>query len=58
MDVVEHVANLDSFLAVAASLVRPGGAMVFSTVNRTLKSLALAKVGAEYLSAMASRRHS
>lgn len=49
MDVVEHVANLDNFLAIAAGFVRPGGAMIFSTVNRTLKSLALAKVGAEYI---------
>ena len=49
MDIVEHVANLDAFLAIAADLVHPGGALVFSTVNRTLKSLALAKVGAEYI---------
>ncbi len=49
MDVVEHVADLDAFLAAAAGLLRPGGAMVISTVNRTLKSLAFAKVAAEYL---------
>lgn len=49
MEVVEHVTDLDAFLAVAAGLMRPGGMMVVSTVNRTLKSLALAKVGAEYV---------
>lgn len=49
MDVVEHVADLDAFLAAAAAPLRSGGAMVFSTVNRTFKSLALAKIGAEYL---------
>jgi len=49
MEVVEHVADLPAFLAAAAALLRPGGAMVVSTVNRTLKSLALAKIGAEYV---------
>ena len=49
MEVVEHVANLDAFLTAAAGLVRPGGAMVLSTLNRTLKSLALAKIGVEYV---------
>ncbi len=49
MEVVEHVADLDAFLAASAGLVRPGGCMVVTTLNRTLKSLALAKVGAEYI---------
>ncbi|MBC8339048.1 MAG: bifunctional 2-polyprenyl-6-hydroxyphenol methylase/3-demethylubiquinol 3-O-methyltransferase UbiG [Rhodospirillales bacterium] len=49
MEVVEHVADLDRFLGAAAGLVKPGGVMALSTLNRTLKSLALAKVGAEYL---------
>jgi len=49
MEVVEHVADLDLFLGAAASLVKPGGVMVLSTLNRTWKSLALAKIGAEYL---------
>ena len=46
---LEHVADLDGFLGAAAGLIRPGGAMVASTLNRTLKSLALAKIGAEYV---------
>lgn len=49
MDVVEHVTDVDAFLGAGAGLVKSGGAMVISTVNRTLKSLALAKIGAEYI---------
>ncbi len=49
MEVVEHVADLDAFLAASATLLKPGGVMALSTLNRTLKSLALAKVGAEYV---------
>ena len=49
MEVVEHVANLGTFLSASSSLVRPGGAMVLSTINRSLKSLVLAKIGAEYI---------
>ncbi|MEQ8356593.1 MAG: bifunctional 2-polyprenyl-6-hydroxyphenol methylase/3-demethylubiquinol 3-O-methyltransferase UbiG [Kiloniellaceae bacterium] len=49
MEVVEHVADLDAFLAASAGLIRPGGCTVVTTLNRTLKSLALAKVGAEYI---------
>jgi 2-polyprenyl-6-hydroxyphenyl methylase/3-demethylubiquinone-9 3-methyltransferase len=49
MEVVEHVADLGRFLEVSAALVKPDGVMIVSTLNRTLKSLALAKVGAEYV---------
>ena len=49
MEVVEHVADLGSFLTATASLVRPGGAMILATLNRTAKSYALAILGAEYL---------
>lgn len=47
MEVVEHVADLGSFLAALASMVKPGGAMVLATLNRTARSYALAIVGAE-----------
>ena len=49
MEVIEHVADPKSFIAAAASLVKPGGLFLASTLNRTLKSFALAIVGAEYV---------
>ncbi len=49
MEVLEHVLDVDGFLAAAAMLVRPGGIFVGATLNRTLKSYALAIVGAEYV---------
>jgi 2-polyprenyl-6-hydroxyphenyl methylase/3-demethylubiquinone-9 3-methyltransferase len=49
MEVVEHVPDVGRYMAACGALVRPGGAMVVATLNRTLKSLALAKVGAEYV---------
>ena len=49
MEVVEHVENVASFVATAASLVAPGGLLLLSTLNRTPKSFALAIVGAEYV---------
>jgi 2-polyprenyl-6-hydroxyphenyl methylase/3-demethylubiquinone-9 3-methyltransferase len=49
MEVVEHVADVPGFLATCAALVRPGGALVLSTLNRTLKSFALGIVTAEYI---------
>ena len=49
MEVIEHVTDRDAFFTACCDLVKPGGVMVSSTINRTLKSLALAKVGAEYV---------
>ena len=49
MEVVEHVADLESYLAACARLIRPGGLTFVATLNKTLKSLALAKIGAEYV---------
>ena len=49
LEVVEHVPDVGQFLATAARLVRPGGLMLVSTLNRTLKSWALAIFGAEYV---------
>ena len=49
MEVVEHVADLEAFVSTCASMVRPGGLFVAATLNRTLKSFALAIVGAEYV---------
>lgn len=49
MEVIEHVADPGEFLRTCARLLAPGGLMVVATLNRTLKSLALAKIGAEYV---------
>ncbi len=49
MEVVEHVADVALFVARCAEMVRPGGMMIAATLNRTLKSFALAIVGAEYV---------
>lgn len=49
LEVVEHVPDPAAFLAVCAKLVRPGGMMITSTINRTMKAYLLAIVGAEYV---------
>ena len=49
MEVVEHVADAPAFLARCAELVRPGGLVILSTINRTLKSYVYAIVAAEYV---------
>jgi 2-polyprenyl-6-hydroxyphenyl methylase/3-demethylubiquinone-9 3-methyltransferase len=49
MEVVEHVADVPGYLAACTRLVKPGGLTFVATLNRTLKSLALAKIGAEYV---------
>lgn len=49
LEVVEHVPDVGAFLKTCAALVRPGGMMVFSTINRSLRSYALAIVAAEYV---------
>lgn len=49
MEVVEHVADLPGYLNACGRLVKPGGLMFVATLNKTLKSLALAKIGVEYV---------
>ncbi|MFI5022259.1 MAG: bifunctional 2-polyprenyl-6-hydroxyphenol methylase/3-demethylubiquinol 3-O-methyltransferase UbiG [Alphaproteobacteria bacterium] len=49
MEVVEHVADVRSFLEASLALLAPQGMMVIATINRTPQSFALAIVGAEYL---------
>ncbi len=49
MEVVEHVADVGLFLDACAEMVKPGGMMFVATLNRTMKSFALAIVGAEYV---------
>jgi 2-polyprenyl-6-hydroxyphenyl methylase/3-demethylubiquinone-9 3-methyltransferase len=49
LEVVEHVPDVAAFLAMIADLVRPGGLIILSTLNRTWKSYALAIIAAEYV---------
>lgn len=49
MEILEHVPDPGEFLRAAASLLRPGGLMFVATINRTFKSLVLAKIAAEYV---------
>jgi 2-polyprenyl-6-hydroxyphenyl methylase/3-demethylubiquinone-9 3-methyltransferase len=49
MEVVEHVTDVELFVSTCAMMVKPGGIMIAATLNRTLKSFALAIVGAEYV---------
>lgn len=47
MEVIEHVADLGSFITALGDMLKPGGAMALATLNRTARSYALAIVGAE-----------
>jgi len=49
LEVVEHVPDVPLFLKTVAPLVKPGGVMILSTLNRTLKAYALAIIGAELI---------
>jgi 2-polyprenyl-6-hydroxyphenyl methylase/3-demethylubiquinone-9 3-methyltransferase len=49
LEVVEHAADPALFVATAAALVKPGGAFVASTLNRTPQAYATAIIGAEYV---------
>jgi 2-polyprenyl-6-hydroxyphenyl methylase/3-demethylubiquinone-9 3-methyltransferase len=49
LEIIEHVTDPGSFIRSCSRLIAPGGLMVVATLNRTLKSLALGKVAAEYV---------
>lgn len=49
MEVIEHVANPPEFMADCGAMVRQGGLMFCSTINRTLKAFTFAILGAEYV---------
>jgi 2-polyprenyl-6-hydroxyphenyl methylase/3-demethylubiquinone-9 3-methyltransferase len=49
MEMLEHVADPEAFLGVLARLVKPGGSLFVSTLNRNVRSFLLAIVGAEYV---------
>ena len=49
MEMLEHVPDPASVICACARLVKPGGAVFFSTINRNAKAWLLAVVGAEYI---------
>lgn len=49
LEVVEHVADVQAFVNYCTALLKPGGALILSTLNRTWKSYAIAILGAEYI---------
>ena len=49
MEVVEHVPDPAAYLSACHALLRPGGLMICSTINRNARSFAMAIVGAEYV---------
>ncbi|ULX53384.1 bifunctional 3-demethylubiquinol 3-O-methyltransferase/2-polyprenyl-6-hydroxyphenol methylase [Cupriavidus taiwanensis] len=55
MEMLEHVPDPASIVQACATLVRPGGHVFFSTINRNLKAYLLAVVGAEYVLNMLPR---
>ncbi|HPF26906.1 MAG TPA: bifunctional 2-polyprenyl-6-hydroxyphenol methylase/3-demethylubiquinol 3-O-methyltransferase UbiG [Steroidobacteraceae bacterium] len=55
MEMLEHVPDPAATVRSLAAVLRPGGALFVSTINRTLKAFALAIVGAEYLTRLVAR---
>src|SRR5690606_37338575 len=49
MEMLEHVPDPMSVVRACAKLVKPGGWVFFSTINRNLKSYLFAIIGAEYI---------
>jgi 2-polyprenyl-6-hydroxyphenyl methylase/3-demethylubiquinone-9 3-methyltransferase len=49
LEIIEHVPDPAAFLGTLGGLLHPGGMLFISTMNRTLRSLAVAKIGAEYV---------
>ena len=49
LEVVEHVSDVPAFVDTVAGSVAPGGLLLVSTIDRTLKSFLFAIVGAEYV---------
>lgn len=49
LEIIEHVADVEKFIAGCAKLLKPNGLLFVATMNRTIKSLALAKFAVEYI---------
>jgi 2-polyprenyl-6-hydroxyphenyl methylase/3-demethylubiquinone-9 3-methyltransferase len=55
LEMLEHVPDPSSTIAACAALVKPGGHVFFSTINRNPKAYLLAVIGAEYVLRMLPR---
>jgi 2-polyprenyl-6-hydroxyphenyl methylase/3-demethylubiquinone-9 3-methyltransferase len=55
LEVIEHVPDAEAFIATLADLVAPGGLLFVSTMNRSLRALLTAKIGAEYVARLLPR---
>ena len=55
LEMLEHVPDPASTVSACAALVRPGGHVFFSTINRNVKAYLLAVIGAEYVLGMLPR---
>ena len=49
LEIVEHVSDPQAFLEACGMLLKPGGAFIGATINRTPQSYAMAIIGAEYV---------
>ena len=49
LEVIEHVADVKNFVISCSKLVKPGGLLFVATINRTIKSFALAKIAVEFI---------
>lgn len=49
LEIIEHVADIGLFYDAICNLVKPGGLLILSTLNRTAKSYALGIIGAEHI---------
>lgn len=49
LEIIEHVTDPAAFLKTLSGLLNPDGILVLSTLNRTWQSMAVAKIGAEYI---------
>ncbi len=49
MEVIEHIDDLDEFLSRLSEYLKENGVIIFSSINKTLKSLVFAKFAAEYI---------
>lgn len=49
LEIIEHVADVESFIKSCSALCKPNGLVFIATINRTVKSLALAKIAVEYI---------